>query len=658
MGKYVFRKARTSGFDRQFVTNYNLNIENIGNGMSEIDDELIAHKNAKIAHKSDQIIHRSGLSVSQEIEIEKTRLRNLILSADGTNIKEVVDARVDRNGIVYPTLRDRLDADGQQVQDISDYFSLRIRFKNALNYGADPTGKKPSAWAIQKALDEIRQEGGGQLVIPGGIYLIEQRMVVYENTRVTMAADCVLLRGWAGGFFINGRPDDSFSGYSGRGNIIIEGGILDGNYANIDKYPTTAMDSIILGHANNIFIDRVTFKDTITAHAIDANGINNLRVTNSNFFGFIDLSGNRPFSEAIQLGEFIEMGVNQFGAFDGTPNRNVYIAHNHFGKSELLGGWGSAIGNHYAVYNIFQTDMTFFDNTIEDCGFAGIRTFKWGEVKILYNRFKRNKECIRISQAAGGIESSRTIDGTQTNRPQSAQNVLIQGNDFYDYTEYGVLSFGQIYDHEVAWGEGIRILGNYFKLKAKDIGSYNLEQAIKLVFAKNSRIANNRIYGGRRGIWIEGCYNTFIEDNDISNVDTEAVYTEKSRDTSGTVPKSYHLSVDRNEINTTGRNGIFIQNCDYFDVRQNNVLNTNKEQDSERGRGGVYVDNGYDGRIDSNRIRGVEKTFAILVKAAATEVNVSNTKGTGRIIVEGDSNFNGFYGTNQDDYIKKIVTKS
>ncbi|WP_230631822.1 hypothetical protein [Bacillus paralicheniformis] len=457
------------------------------NALNDNIRALNSHKEAKKAHTSEQISHHSGLTVSQEIETGKARLRNLVLNADGTNIKEVVDARVDRKGTIYPTLWDRLAADGQ-------YIETRFNFKNALNYGADPTGKSPSAWAIQKALDEIHREGGGQLVIPEGIYLIEKRIYIYGNTRFTMSPSCVLLRGWAGGFFANGTPNDKFTGYSGRGNIIIEGGILDGNYANIDKYPTTAMDSIILGHANNIWIDRVTFKDTITAHAIDANGINNLQITRSNFFGFIDLSGKRPFSEAIQLGEFVEMGVNQFGAFDGTPNQNVYIAHNHFGKSELLGGWGSAIGNHYAVYDIFQKNITIFDNTIEDCGFAGVRTFKWGEVKILNNRFKRNNECIRISQAAGGIESSKNVEGVQMNRPQNAQNVLIQGNDFYDYKSYGILSFGQIYNNEVAWSDGIRIFGNYFKLKAKEIGEYDDEQAIKLVFARNAFISDNRIF--------------------------------------------------------------------------------------------------------------------------------------------------------------------
>lgn len=596
------------------------------------------------------------------------------------DIKSLDDIKIDNDNHVYSSAKERIDSDFLKINEKVDQLdkgvdnkitnlekiinesssslNKKIYFKNVLSYGADPTGEKPSAGAIQKALDEIHKEGGGQLFIPGGKYLIEKRMFVYENTRVTMAQNCILLRGWAGGFFSNGTPTDKFKGYSGRGNIIIEGGILDGNYANIDKYPTSAMDSIILGHAKNISIDNVTFKDTISAHAIDANGCDNLRITNSKFTGFIDLTGQRNYSEAIQLGEFIEIGLNQFGEFDGTPNTNVYIAHNYFGKSDLLGGWGCAIGNHYAVYDIFQSNITIFNNVIEDCGFAGVRTFKWNNVKITNNVFMRNKECVRISQAAGGIESSKDADGVQMNRPQNGQNVLIEGNDFYDYTSSGVVAFGQIYNKEIAWNDEIRISGNYFKLKGKEVGKYNDEQAIKLVFARNVFVSNNKIYGGRRGMWVEGCFNTFISGNGVSNVDTEAVYLAKSRDTSSTVTKSYHVSIDRNEINTTGRNGVFVQKCDHFDVRDNNVLNNNKEQSSERGRGGIYVENGYDGRIEGNRIRGVEKEFAILVEAEATEVNVANTKGTGRIIVLGESNFNGYYGTNKDDYIRKITTKS
>lgn len=647
----VLLKRIASAWDRVARNNMNENFGKIEKGFAQSSAELHAHKAAGPAHTSAQIKHGIYTAENRFNNLH-ARFANLIVNHDGDDVKEVVDLRVALDATTHLTAKDRFDYDFALI-------NMRFIAKNALTFGADPTGKKPSAAAIQKALDEIHREGGGQLVIPDGTYLIDKRMVVYENTRITMAHNCVLLRGWAGGFFINGLTTDNFSGYKGRGNIVIEGGTLDGNYANIGKYPTTAMDSIILGHGNNILIDRVTFRDTISAHAIDANGCKNLSITRCLFLGFIDLSVNkdRAFSEAIQLAEFTKAGMNQFGAFDGSPNKNVYVAHNYFGKSDLLGGWGCGVGNHYTVYNIYQTDITIYDNTFEDCGFAAVRTFKWGEVKIINNKFRRNRDCIRITQANGGIESSKTAAGVQTNRPQSAQNILIQGNDFYDYRDFAILTYGQIYNKEIAWSDGIRILGNYFHLKAQSNGKYQNEQAIKLVYAKNPRISENRFYGGRRGVWLEGCFNAFVENNEFANVDTEAVFVEKSSDKTSTLTKSSHIAINNNEINTTGRNGIYVQNCDYFDIRDNNIYNTNKEQDSSTGRGGIYVGSGYDGKIEGNRIRGVEKEFAILVASSASEVNVFNTKGTGRIIVQGADNFNGYFGTTNGDYIRKIITK-
>ncbi|AOP16116.1 hypothetical protein [Bacillus licheniformis] len=91
-------------------------IQSIENTLNEHDYNLKRHEASKNAHTSDQIKHKDELSVFQEIEISKKRLNNLILNADGTNIKEVVDARVDDDGFVYPVLKERLDADKGEIK--------------------------------------------------------------------------------------------------------------------------------------------------------------------------------------------------------------------------------------------------------------------------------------------------------------------------------------------------------------------------------------------------------------------------------------------------------------------------------------------------------------------------------------------------------------
>ena len=48
--------------------------------------------------------------------------------------------------------------------------SFPSRTYNVLDYGADPTGAVLATEAIQKAIDECTEAGGGTVVIPAGIY--------------------------------------------------------------------------------------------------------------------------------------------------------------------------------------------------------------------------------------------------------------------------------------------------------------------------------------------------------------------------------------------------------------------------------------------------------------------------------------------------------
>ncbi|MDJ1631055.1 glycosyl hydrolase family 28-related protein [Bacillus velezensis] len=74
------------------------------------------------------------------------RIKNLILNADGTNVKEVVDARVDADGNIAPLLKERLDKEYNK--------SLRkiVRNVNVDDYGADPTGETDSSEAFKRAI--------------------------------------------------------------------------------------------------------------------------------------------------------------------------------------------------------------------------------------------------------------------------------------------------------------------------------------------------------------------------------------------------------------------------------------------------------------------------------------------------------------------------
>lgn len=162
MGKYSYKKADTSGFDRQYIKNYNQNLEDIGNDMLDLSNGLSRHKTAEHAHTSDQIDH-SGFSLRTYIDGLYNRIKNLILNADGTNVKEVVDARVDAEGNIEPLLKERLD---------KEYYKLLRKIQRNVNvddYGADPTGETDSTDAFVRALGN----GKVRLNLSAGEYVIK-----------------------------------------------------------------------------------------------------------------------------------------------------------------------------------------------------------------------------------------------------------------------------------------------------------------------------------------------------------------------------------------------------------------------------------------------------------------------------------------------------
>ncbi|MBJ7885397.1 hypothetical protein JEM70_11615, partial [Bacillaceae bacterium HSR45] len=110
-------------------------IQSIENTLNEHDYNLKRHEASKNAHTSEQIRHNGELSVFQEIEISKKRLNNLILNADGSNVKEVVDLRVNHKGEVFNTANDRLFHTEKNIDGLYRELAKRnLMFEEYLNY--------------------------------------------------------------------------------------------------------------------------------------------------------------------------------------------------------------------------------------------------------------------------------------------------------------------------------------------------------------------------------------------------------------------------------------------------------------------------------------------------------------------------------------------
>lgn len=106
---------------------------------------------------------------------------------------------------------------------------------NVVAYGAKGDNSTNDGPAIQAALDAAWNNGGGQVVLPKGIYRVMQNLKVRSNIRVTCLPGAEVHRYgdsngvsllWNGDFSRNG-VNTNRAGWLNNGNIIIEGGVWD-----------------------------------------------------------------------------------------------------------------------------------------------------------------------------------------------------------------------------------------------------------------------------------------------------------------------------------------------------------------------------------------------------------------------------------------------
>lgn len=95
-------------FNEKYINQHEFNYQKLNRFMQNVNLYMYAHgKTDKKAHNADQIIYQRQ-SIADFYKYLVARLNNLVLGHNGDGINEVKDARVDNQGVVYPTLHERL----------------------------------------------------------------------------------------------------------------------------------------------------------------------------------------------------------------------------------------------------------------------------------------------------------------------------------------------------------------------------------------------------------------------------------------------------------------------------------------------------------------------------------------------------------------------
>lgn len=297
---------------------------------------------------------------------------------------------------------------------------------NAKEFGLKGKSKRADTRAMQRALNYAKKHPCTTIYVPKGEFHIRKPLVIYNATTLLLDEAAVLKRCGKDTLLKNGKRFKSYYGYNGNSHIHIEGGTFDMNGYDY-PYNNTAM---CMGHAKDIRIINVTFKDIVGGHGLDACGINGLYIDNCKFLGFNDSNGTRTFSEAIQLDIQVPGAFPKFGATDGTITKNVIIEHCYFGSSTTptMQPWNRAIGSHASRYNQFYQNIHIRYNEFERMKYYALTPLKSKDMYIHHNKFKDCIGGIRFLAVKDG-KNARDLKGKQRST-QAGKNLNIYQNEF------------------------------------------------------------------------------------------------------------------------------------------------------------------------------------------------------------------------------------
>lgn len=237
--------------------------------------------------------------------------------------------------------------------------------------------------AIQAALD-----AGGHIYVPGGTYRIaDTPLYIKERTHLELAPDARIVRDSGPGLIRNRHDGDAFGGYTGRGDILIEGGVWDmrGATAGVTENAASAMT---MTHADRITIRDLVILNVPGAHGVDVIGCRNVRIERVTFSGFLADPADTQPRESIQIDGTFASYSGDCSPFDSTPCDDVHITGCRFQASAELPAPQCAVGSHGYLADVSGHEhrhIKVTQNFMADVADAGVVAWGWQESTIALN---------------------------------------------------------------------------------------------------------------------------------------------------------------------------------------------------------------------------------------------------------------------------------
>jgi hypothetical protein len=508
------------------------------------------------------------------------------------------------------TTLDGLDVEGDLTVDgvfTAENLQLSgMRIYNPRVYGALGDGTGNDAPFINEALAAASAAGGGWVIVPSGTYMIGEILRIYRNTRLTLLPGCEFRRNYAGTMLLNGDADQAFGGYTGHGNILIEGGLW--NMRGTTSGLTGSAMCISIGHAKNVTIRDLEVRDVSGYHAIELNSTKNGLVDNCRFVGYVD-PGGRDFSEAVQTDLAKSSGVfGGFGPYDNTVCEDIEVRGCYFGASGTAGttAWPRGVGSHSATVDTAHRRTRIIGNTFEGLLQYPVVAYAWDDTVIEGNTVKGCGAGIRArSIISADAADSTNLAGVVTNASQVMRNLVIANNTIRDTgsVDDAILLYGE----ETGRIHDAAITGNV----VDTVGGG--ENGIRLFHVEQYTVTGNTVREpGGTAISQEQVYGGTVSGNRIYQPGGSGVSCDTGQG----------VTIASNTMRNAGTNGIHLLGGSDIQVLHNFIKGSSR---SAAGNYGMRVSSSLDGLlVVGNRVRkygsGNEAVWGLSITSTCTNV--------------------------------------
>lgn len=369
--------------------------------MASIQTTLHKIKNAVLGVEVRDSIHDGIKAINDEVEKTTGKQKQLegtfdelIINAGNSNA-EVVAARVDANGTTHKKLGDRLNNFDSQIKDIEN--KTNDYLKKICVMMPESSGVDENTNNLQSILNLAKDKNVNLTVqFPAGYYELKP-CTIFDNTTIKLTNNTTLKSVSTPYYnknfntyedihilFFNAIPHDdnelNITGYNGRSNIVIDGGILD------------AKSAICFIHGENITIKNIKFKNADYDHYMQIGCCKNVKIENCEFYGVTQRESNRQYVEFIQIDwatfESMPYWRKDGTIFDNGVNDGIEIINCKFSKGEDNYNYlPVAIGSHAGQKGISNKNITIKNCEFNNCDYASITLKYMNGVVIEDNKF-------------------------------------------------------------------------------------------------------------------------------------------------------------------------------------------------------------------------------------------------------------------------------